>query len=55
MKRHKPLTRPLFIEQLERPARADLGLVTTQAIGEESDKGDMKVTTLALGEESATS
>lgn len=54
MKRVHPLTRPLFIEELERPLPADTGgLVTTLAIGEESDKGDMKVTTLAIGEESS--
>lgn len=55
MKRNKPLSRPLFIDSMERPPRADLGLITTQAVGEESDKGDMKVTTLAVGEESTGS
>lgn len=55
MKRTHPLTKRLYIEELERPLPADNGgLVTTLAIGEESDKGDMKVTTLAVGEESAT-
>jgi len=55
MKRMHPLTRKLYIEELERPLPAEInGPVTTLAIGEESDKGDMKVTTLALGEESST-
>jgi len=53
MKKTKPLTKPLYIEELESPKPADSGLVTTLAVGEESDKGDkLEVTTLALGEES---
>lgn len=51
MKRTHPLTKRLYIEELERPLPADTGgTVTTLAIGEESDKGD-KVTTMAVGEE----
>jgi hypothetical protein len=50
MKRMHPLTKRLYIEELERPALADTGGVTTLAIGEECDKGD-KVTTQATGEE----
>lgn len=57
MKRTKPLTKRLFIEELETPRPADSGIVTTLAIGEECDKGDSKgiVTTFALGEESELS
>ena len=56
VKRMKPLTKKLFIEELEKPRPADSGLVTTLAIGEESDKGDGKIaTTLALGEETDAS
>jgi len=56
MKRITPLTKKLFIEELEKPRPADSGLVTTLAVGEESDKGDGKLaTTLALGEESDAS
>ena len=58
MKRGKPLTRKLYIEELERPARAEFtSWITTDAIGEESLKGCFQpqppgtFTTLALGEE----
>ena len=52
MKKTKPLTKKLYIEALETPQPADTGIVTTLAVGEESDKGDkMYATTLALGEE----
>ena len=52
MKRTKSLTKPLFIRDLEAPLPADTGIVTTLAIGEESDKGEKLVaTTLAIGEE----
>ena len=56
VKRTHPLTKRLYIEELERPLAAEInGPVTTLASGEESDKGDMKVTTLAVGEESSAS
>jgi hypothetical protein len=51
VKRTKNLTKPkLFIRELERPATAEKGKVTTLAIGEETWwKGE--VTTMAFGEE----
>ena len=58
MKQQRPLTRKLFIEELELPARAELtSWITTDAVGEESLKGCFQpqppgtYTTLALGEE----
>ncbi|MEX2016224.1 MAG: hypothetical protein WD873_06255 [Candidatus Hydrogenedentales bacterium] len=57
MEHQKPLSKKLFIEELELPARAEsLGVITTHAIGEESFKGACEpppgtFTTLALGEE----
>ncbi|HIJ66225.1 MAG TPA: hypothetical protein HPP77_09785 [Candidatus Hydrogenedentes bacterium] len=55
MKRTKPVSKKLFIQPLELPARAQIGDVTTLAIGEECAKcGDDggPITTLAIGEES---
>ena len=50
MKRTKPITKKLFIRELELPATAAIGGgATTLAIGEEGSGG--KVTTLAIGEE----
>lgn len=54
MNRTRPVTRSLYIEELERPAPAlKDGWVTTQAEGEEAGCGDgwRCVTTLAVGEE----
>lgn len=49
MKRTDPISKPkLFIEELEMPAPAEAGEVTTLAIGEESGG---KVTSLSIGEE----
>jgi len=56
MKKTKPLTKKLYIEELETPKPADSGIVTTLAIGEESDKGEkFEATTLAIGEEATGS
>jgi len=53
MSRTKPITKKLFIEELERPAYA-WGQATTLAVGEEGCKGGkFGVTTLAVGEEAA--
>ena len=49
MKRITKITKKLFIEELERPAYANI--ITTLAIGEEAGWGGGKVTTLAIGEE----
>lgn len=53
MKHAKEVTsKKLFIKELERPALADNGVITTLAIGEETWNGGYgKITTLAFGEE----
>lgn len=52
MKRTTPLTRKLYIEELEKPAMAKIGGgVTTLAIGEEIGGGFPWFTTLVIGEE----
>ena len=51
MDKMKPVSKRLYIEELEQPLPASACVATTLAIGEECIKGEGPITTLAVGEE----